>query len=171
VRLGGSTLLQRALALAPHFAEAFLVGDDAGAYTTTVRRAPDLLPGGGAPVGLLSAVAAARTPLVLISPCDAVGLSFEAAQALFRALDSAHDAACFVDHTGKLQPFPGLYRAACAEKLRAAHVSGGSVYALLDALTLTRVPLPDAAWAKDALRNVNTWEDARALGVDDLGSQ
>jgi molybdenum cofactor guanylyltransferase len=172
LRRGGIRLIDRALALAPHFFEAILVGDEGGAYPdVAARRVADLVPGGGAPVGLWSALDAARTPLVLVAPCDAVGLSLEAAHALATALSTAHDAACFVDGAGEVQPFPGLYRAAAAAKLRAAYSPGTSVYALLDALNVAKVTLPDAMWAREVFGNVNTWEDARALGVDDQGSQ
>jgi molybdopterin-guanine dinucleotide biosynthesis protein A len=66
----------------------------------------------------------------------------------------------------RIQPFPGLYRSAAAEKLKPRLTRGISVYALLEALTVQPVALPDAAWAKDALRNINTWDDARALGIE-----
>jgi molybdenum cofactor guanylyltransferase len=172
LRRGGIRLIEHALALTPHFAEALLVGDEGGAYPeVAARRVADLVPGGGAPVGLWSALDAARTPLVLVAPCDAVGLSLEAAQALASALSATHDAACFVDAEGEVQPFPGLYRASAAVKLRAAYKPGTSVYALLDALIVSRVTLPNAMWAREVFANVNTWEDARALGVDDQGSQ
>lgn len=167
LRLEGRTLLERALALAPHFAEALLVGDDAGAYPEiSARRVPDVVAGAGAPAGLVSALLGAQTPWVLVIACDMPGASLEAAQALSVALAPQHEGACFVDGAGRLHPFPGLYRAALGAPLRAQLVDRVSVQALLAPLALARVPLPDAPWARAAVANVNTWEDARALGLD-----
>lgn len=167
LKLDGRTLLERALALAPHFSEAILVGDDAGAYPgSQARRVPDVVTGAGAPAGLVSALLAAQTPWVLVIACDMPGASLEAAQALARAAGPAHEGACFVDAGGQLHPFPGLYRAALGQRLQAQLVDRVSVHALLASLALARVPLPDAPWARAAVANVNTWEDARALGLD-----
>jgi molybdenum cofactor guanylyltransferase len=163
LRLEGQTLLERMLSLAPHFAEVLLVGEDGGAYPAAKgRRVADWMDGAGAPAGLVSAISAAATPWVLVVTCDMPHVSLAAATALARAVGE-HDAACF--HDGALQPFPGLFRAALADPLRAKFQRGTSVHALLSSMKLAKVPLPDAPWAKLAVRSVNTWDDARALGV------
>jgi molybdopterin-guanine dinucleotide biosynthesis protein A len=155
------------LSLAPHFTEALLVGDDGGAYPElSARRVPDLMTGGGAPAGLLSALAAARTPLILVVACDMPGVSLEAVSALHAARGASDEAAYFVDAGSRLHPFPGLYRGASSPALRARFVPGTSVHALLSTLALARVPLPALPWAERAVSNVNTWDDARALGLD-----
>lgn len=163
LRLEGQTLIGRTLSLAPHFSEVLLIGDDGGAYPDAKgRRVADWMDGAGAPAGLVSAISAATTAWVLVVTCDMPHVSLAAATALAQSVGTS-DAACF--HDGAVQPFPGLFRTALAEPLRGKFQRGTSVHALLSSLKLAKVPLPDAPWAKNAVRNVNTWDDARALGV------
>ena len=165
LKLGGRTLLERQLASADCFSEVVLAGDDAGAHAGTgVRRVPDRVAGRGALAGLVSALCAARTPWVLVIACDMPGLASEALAALGAAVDARHDGACFVDAAGGLHPFPGLYRARLGPQLEAALAGEASVRALISALALVRVPAPTPG----AIANVNTWDDARRLGVEDL---
>lgn len=70
------------------------------------------------------------------------------------------------DFTGKLQPLAALYSTSALASAVRSHrggsgVTGMSVFALVASLQV--VPVPVAA---QATRDVDTWDDARAFGID-----
>src|SRR5262245_53258314 len=90
----GRTLLDRLLDLKSLCADAFVVRDD-------------VVPGRGAPGGVVTALLLAQTPFVLIVCCDMPRVTPEAV----RALCAPGGFACFEG-----EPFPGIYPAALGKE-------------------------------------------------------
>jgi molybdopterin-guanine dinucleotide biosynthesis protein A len=163
LELGGTTLLEHALAAVGDAAEVVVVGVPVPTSlpVTWTREEPS---GGGPAAGLLAGLDRMRpTPdLVAVLAVDmprAVGETFGR---LLAALEPSYDAAVLVDGTGRDQPLCGIYRAAALLKARPGDPAGEhglSVRALVSGLVLARV----AAVGAEA-DDVDTWADLDRLG-------
>lgn len=102
--------------------------------------------------GLATALEAARTPRVLVAPCDLVALAPEDVRALW---DGAGDGVAVATDGDRDQPLFGVFRREDAAAARAAAEAGSSVHAFVAAWP--RVVLPVRA-----LVNANTPEDLDA---------
>ena len=136
----GRTLLDRLLDLGALCSEVLIVKDD-------------LVPGKGAPGGVVTALMSARSSHVLIVACDMPWVTPQAIAPLL----AARAAAIFED-----EPFPGLYPATLGPVWRDRLVSSPSMRELLASEPFLRLPLRDPR----VVRSVNTPEDAKSLGVD-----
>lgn len=95
----------------------------------------DAVAGAGPLGGLLAGLEAAITPLVAVVAVDMPHASAEVLRLLAAVIGDADAAVPVVD--GRLQPLHAVYRAACAETLRAYLDQGGrAVMGFLDRLTV-----------------------------------
>jgi molybdopterin-guanine dinucleotide biosynthesis protein A len=140
LRCEGRTLLERLHELGALCRETLLVTED-------------VVPGKGAPGGVVTALLQAKTPHVLIVCCDMPRVTVDAV----RPLIAAGGPACFGD-----EPFPGIYPAALGPVWRDRLAANPSMRELLASAPFARLPLSDP----DVVRSVNTVEDAKSLGVD-----
>jgi molybdopterin-guanine dinucleotide biosynthesis protein A len=116
LRVGGHTVLERQLLLAPLFDEVLLVTTEPGPYAAYgLRSVPDLVAGKGAPGGVHAALVGARSPWVLALACDMPFVTEAVLRTLLGARDDATDAVCF-QVNGRLEPLLGVYRASLAER-------------------------------------------------------
>ncbi|MBK7859478.1 MAG: NTP transferase domain-containing protein [Archangiaceae bacterium] len=133
----GRSLLDRLLDLQTLCAATLVVSDD-------------VVPGKGAPGGVVTALLRAQTPHVLIVCCD---MPFVTPTSVTPLLERSPS--CFAD-----QPFPGLYPQRLGQEWRARLEHNPSMSELIAGFH--RVPLADAK----VVRSVNSREDAVSLGVD-----
>ncbi|MGO4492689.1 molybdenum cofactor guanylyltransferase, partial [Arthrobacter sp. 2YAF22_2] len=108
----------------------------------------------------------------LLLACDMPRVA-GAVNALLGALavgaDGGRDGAVALSADGRRQPLVGLYgtaalQRAVADAARRYALEGGSVFALLASLELCTVPVPPGS-----TDDVDTWDDASALGVSGPG--
>jgi molybdopterin-guanine dinucleotide biosynthesis protein A len=161
LELGGSTLIERALAATVDAAEVVVVGDPVPT-TRPVTWAREEPPGGGPAAGLLAGLDRFSRPcdLVAVLAVDMPRTTPDTFARLTAAVE-AHDGAVLVDATGQPQPLCGVYRwrsLASARPVDATTTQGLSMRRLLAPLDLVDVP----AVGQEA-RDVDTWQDLRAL--------
>lgn len=176
----GATLLERALAAAYGAGRVVVVGPDPGTLpdaTMTVREDPPFAgPAAAIEAGLLAlgnhaqqglSVTETSAPWVLVMACD-MPFAGAAVPVLIRELarHEETEGAIAVSADGRRQPLLGIYRfSALQREVLAASGKGGlanaAVFPLLARLDLLAVPVP--AGSTD---DVDTWDDAAALGVD-----
>jgi molybdopterin-guanine dinucleotide biosynthesis protein A len=180
----GATLLERSLQAARGARRTVVVGPDPGGLPPEVlgcREDPPFAGPAAAIAAGLSALAGAGSgvraaggpaPLTLVLACDMPRVA-GAVNALLDALatgpDRGRDGAVAVSADGRTQPLVGLYgtaalRRAVAGAARRNALAGGSVFALLASLELWTVPVPPGS-----TDDVDTWDDASALGVSRPG--
>jgi molybdopterin-guanine dinucleotide biosynthesis protein A len=133
----GRTLLDRLLDLKSLCAEALVIRED-------------VVPGKGAPGGVVTALTRAQTPHVLIVCCDMPFVTPEAVRPLLY-----RPPACFEG-----QPFPGVYPTVLAAPWRLRLAEDPSMSELVSGFH--QVPASDGR----VVRSINTVEDAKSLGVD-----
>jgi molybdenum cofactor guanylyltransferase len=136
----GRTLLERLLDLRALCTDAIVITED-------------IVPGKGAPGGVVTALLQAKTAHVLLVCGDMPRVSLDAV----RDLIAAGGPALFEG-----QPFPGIYPAALGPSWRDRLVTNPSMHALIASARFANVPLRDP----DVIRSVNTLDDARSLRVD-----
>lgn len=166
---GGATLLQRSLAAAAGARSVVVVGPDPGplpgAVTTCREEPPFAGPASAIAAGVaaLRGTAGPRPPFTLLLACDMpnVGVAVEALRLALRPGDGA----MAVSPDGHRQPLVGFYSTAALQRSVQDLVSrgalmNGSVSALLARLDVQLVTVP--AGSTD---DVDTWDDAAALGV------
>ncbi len=185
----GVTLLGRALQAARGARRTAVVGPDPGDLppgTLNGREDPPYAGPAAAIAAGLSLLAAAGpapgpaatgpAPLTLVLACDMP----RAAAAVAALLDAAAgapggvpapgtDGVVAVSDDGRTQPLVGLYGTAALQRAVAGAaarnaLAGGSVFALLASLELRTVPVPPGS-----TDDVDTWDDATALGAADPG--
>ncbi|MHC6219633.1 molybdenum cofactor guanylyltransferase [Arthrobacter sp. MMS24-S77] len=186
LRYDGATLLERALAAAYGAGRVVVVGPDPGTLpdgTLTAREDPPFAgPAAAIEAGLLALEKHAReglsaketpAPWVLVMACD-MPLAAAAVPVLLQEL-AGHpetEGVMSVSADGRRQPLLGIYRISALrrEVLAAAEqgsLANAAVFRLLARLDLLAVAVP--AGSTD---DVDTWDDAAALGLDgDLPSQ
>ncbi|MFH5880123.1 molybdenum cofactor guanylyltransferase [Arthrobacter sp. NA-172] len=180
LRHGDASLLQRALAAANGAGSVVVVGPDPGTLpdgTLTARESPPFAgPAAAIEAGLLALESHAPStepprenpaPWVLVMACD-MPLAGAAVPVLLKELAGHPEAegAMSVSADGRKQPLLGIYRSSALQReVLASAQQGGlanaSVFRLLARLDLLAVPVP--AGSTD---DVDTWDDAAALGVD-----
>lgn len=187
LRYDGATLLQRALAATRGAGRVVVVGPDPGTLpdgTLTAREDPPFAgPAAAIAAGLLAlegqdsegqdsetrhghSPSPNRAAWVLVMACD-MPLAAAAVPALLQEL-SAHpesEGALSISSDGRKQPLLGIYRvSALKREVQAVSEEGGlanaAVFRLLARLDLLAVPVPEGS-----TDDVDTWDDAAALGV------
>ncbi|WP_284981990.1 NTP transferase domain-containing protein [Arthrobacter sp. efr-133-TYG-118] len=183
LRYDGVTLLQRAVTAVRGAGRVVVVGPDPGTLpdgTLTAREDP---PFAGPAAAIAAGLAALEAqdgeaqggqspstkpaPWVLVMACD-MPLAAAAVPVLLRELAGHQEAegAMSVSADGRKQPLLGVYSVSALQReVQAVEEQGGlanaAVFRLLARLDLLAVPVP--AGSTD---DVDTWDDAAALGVD-----
>lgn len=170
----GRTLLEQALKAAGQAAATVVVGPDPGLLpkgTLVAREEPAFA---GPAAGIAAGLGALRTrrreggasPWTLVLACD-MPHAGSAVEVLLAAVEdgAVQDGAVAVSPSGRRQPLLGIYKteALQREAMAAAEngtLTNGSVFALLARLDLLPVMVP-----ADSTDDVDTWDDAAALGV------
>lgn len=174
----GATLLSRALSAAAGAGAAVVVGPDPGELPSgvlTCREEPAFAGPAAAIAAGLAALDGARGPqraaMTLILACD-MPKADQAVATLRTALadHAGPDGVMSASPDGRKQPLAGLYSTAALqhsvdEMEKSGGLAGASVFALLARLDVRTVTVP--AGATD---DVDTWDDAAALGVSRPGS-
>ena len=188
LRYDGATLLQRAVAAARGAGRVVVVGPDPGTLpygTLTAREDPPYSgPAAAIAAGLLALEGQVgegqdgegqegvvpppeHAPWVLVLACD-MPLAAAAVPVLLQELAGHEETegAMSISADGRKQPLLGIYRVSALQReVQAAAEQGGlanaAVFRLLARLDLLAVPVP--AGSTD---DVDTWDDAAALGVD-----
>ncbi|MCG2582810.1 molybdenum cofactor guanylyltransferase [Massilia sp. TS11] len=143
-------------------------GDRYAAYGHPVL--PDRLPGFAGPLaGLERALSAARTPLLLVVPCDLPFLPADLAARLLAALEAeqADLAVAVTEDDGQLRLHPtcSLLKTALAPQLQAYLAGGGrKMRGWWPGLKVAEVRFPDAA----AFRNMNSRADLHTFAMPSL---
>lgn len=184
----GGTLLSRSLQAARGARRTVVVGPDPGELPPAVLGCRENPPFGGPAAAIaagLSALAAVgrgepaeagAAPLTLVLACDMPRVA-DAVRALLDALADVRanspaspvDGFVAVSADGRIQPLVGLYGTAALERAvadaaRRNALEGGSVFSLLASLELRKVPVPPGS-----TDDVDTWDDASAMGVSTPG--
>lgn len=165
----GATLLQRTLAAATGAQAVVVVGPDAGvlpAGVITSREEPPFAgPASaiGAGLAALQDTAGPRPAFTLLLACDMPNVA-QAVDVLRRAMGPG-DGVMAVSADGHRQPLAGFYstealRRSVRDLISRGALMNGSVSALLARLDVQLVTVP--AGSTD---DVDTWDDAAALGV------
>ncbi|WP_310724054.1 NTP transferase domain-containing protein [Streptomyces sp. N2A] len=161
--VGGRPLLDRVLAACPDAARAVVVGP-ARPTARAVLHAREDPPGGGPLAALDAGLRHSTAPTVLVLSADLPFLTAATVRGLLAAAAAPADGALLQDASGRDQPLVAAYRAEplrrALARVRAAHgtPAGLPLRALLDGLTLVRVPDPTDTAAFDC----DTWEDLGA---------
>ena len=169
----GDTLLQRSLAAASGAIRTVVVGPDPGALPPGVlscREQPEFAGPAAAVAAGLEALAQAGSErtYTLVLACDMPKVT-AAVEALTEALasgDRTADAIIACSEDGRAQQLAGFYRTgvlkrAARELASRGALNNGSMRALLASLDVQLVTVPAGSTA-----DVDTWDDAAALGVD-----
>ena len=188
LRYDGATLLQRAVAAARGAGRVVVVGPDPGTLpygTLTAREDPPYSgPAAAIAAGLLALEGQVgegqdgegqegvvpppeHAPWVLVLACD-MPLAAAAVPVLRQELAGHEETegAMSISADGRKQPLLGIYRVSALQReAQAAAEQGGlanaAVFRLLARLDLLAVPVPTGS-----TDDVDTWDDAAALGVD-----
>ncbi|HAG58885.1 MAG TPA: molybdopterin-guanine dinucleotide biosynthesis protein [Arthrobacter bacterium] len=171
----GDSLLRRSAAAAGGARAAVVVGPDSREVPAGFLRCREEPPFAGPAAAIAAGLAAlaaggGRPRLTLVLACDMpnVGQAVEALKAALQAGGSAAagpDGVVAVSEDGRRQPLVGFYSTAAlensvAELESAGRLINGSVRALLASLDVQLVAVPAGSTA-----DVDTWDDAAALGV------
>ena len=178
----GATLLEHTLQAARGARRTAVVGPQTGTLPPGVLSCREDPPFGGPAAAIAAGLAALARPnrgaangaaaLTLVLACDmprVAGAVSSLADALAEAPDGARDGVVAVSADGRTQPLVGFYGTAALQRAvgdaaRQNALKGGSVFALLASLELRTVPVPPGS-----TDDVDTWDDASALGVSDPG--
>jgi molybdopterin-guanine dinucleotide biosynthesis protein A len=167
----GETLLRRSIAAARGARRIVVVGPEARDLPPGVLSCREDPPFAGPAAAIAAGLALLESPArpgddayVLVLACDMPRVA-DAVRALLEALHGG-DGVMAVSGEGRRQPLAGFYRTAvlklAVEEAAARNaLNHGSVFALLARLDVQAVTVP--AGSTD---DVDTWEDAAALGVD-----
>lgn len=165
LRIGGRTLLERALTVTALAEEVVVVGEQLPTSREVLWTREDP-PGGGPAAGLLAGVDAlgVRPDLVCVLAVDMPGVSPSTFDRLVAAVqaDRDADAAVVVDETGRQQMLAGTYRHGALSRARPgerAREAGLSMRSLIAGLRILEVPA-----VADEARDVDTRADLDAFG-------
>jgi molybdenum cofactor guanylyltransferase len=159
--LHGTPLVAHVLArLAPQVSTVLISANrNAQRYARYAPVVADTLPGFAGPLaGMLAALEACATPLMLTVPCDAPALPADLAATLLRTMQANNAAGAYACAGAQPHPTVCLLQASAKEPLRAALHAGQRK--VLDALTTLGAVPCDFAPAAAAFANIN---DAQAL--------
>ncbi|MGZ4428028.1 MAG: molybdenum cofactor guanylyltransferase [Nocardioidaceae bacterium] len=163
IEIDGVTLLERALAATMSAVEVVVVGEQVPTTrpVTWTREDPA---GGGPAAGLLAGLDRFLVPpdLLCVLAVDMPRVNAGTVARLTWAVEAAPvDGAVLVDDTGRAQPLAAVYRRTALAAARPANPEqehGLAVRSLLASLHLVEVPC-----VGEEARDVDTWEDLRAL--------
>lgn len=153
--VGGTSLLEHALAVTALATETVVVGESA-ATSRVVTWAREEPAGGGPAAGLFAGLdALAGSPdLVSVIAVDMPGIMSETLTRLTQSLGASDDGAVLVDADGQIQPLCAVYRVEALRHVRPDVTHNRSMKSLLDGLTIKRVEaLPGET------RDIDTWVD------------
>ena len=148
--VGGVALIDRALGLRALCADAMIVSADPAYEAAGVRRVADLVPGHGAPGGVVTALLCASTPWVLVVACDMPFVTLEAARALLE-VGGRQSVTCFT-RGGALEPLLGIYAASLGPRWRAQLPVNPALRALVAQTSPHTLEPSNARW----LDSINT---------------
>jgi len=158
LKVGGTTLLERALAAVRSARRVVVVGDPVATSreVTWTRETPA---GGGPAAGLLAglAVLSPAPELVVALACDMPWVSSATLDRLLAAAQQAQHGAVLVDRDGRRQTLAAAYRYEALSRGRPADPAdarGMALRRLVGELRLVDVPA-----VGDEARDVDTWED------------
>lgn len=165
----GRTLLERQIErLSPHFSDLMLLGANAETLAPLHLRAlPDQEPfvGRGPLAGMLTGLRSAQQPWLALLPIDCPNLPPEA---FFQALEFATDSSeilGFQDSTGAKHWLPGLYHRRLLPRVQRSLESNCLSLKSLIAKAATHYVSAASAWDSQAFENLNTPDEASALGL------
>jgi len=125
-RVGGASLLERALAVARAVSDdVLLAGGARGLSAPGARPVPDWPEADGPLAGVGAALEAARHPWLLLLPCDQPWARADVAAALLARAREAGARGAVVSDGERLQPFPAVLARDTAADLRAWLDGGG----------------------------------------------
>ncbi len=172
IPVGGSTLIERLLEEVPA-GPRFIVTNSAEAYAfLDVPQVADLVPGRGAPGGVVTALCVAQTEWVVIAACDMPNVRASEFLRLLEARTDEVDVACFTRAASAsrvepgraapaFEPLLGVYRAALGCRWLPALVGVGrapSLRTLVESARLKTLEVFDDT----VLDSLNTPEQVRA---------
>lgn len=167
LELGGRSLADHALELARQLSDDIVISaNDMIPAFEGYPVVPDLEPGAGPAVGLISALLHIQTP-------DAVTLSVDmpfVTPELIEQLIQKHrpNQVTFFTYRGRIQPFPAIYPARYADTMAEAFANNiTSMKGLLNLLPAMPVPLREQE--KELLLNINRMEDLEKARQFDTG--
>jgi len=160
IRLGNERIVDRLLGLSRGW-PTWLVANDPRAYEDlAVPIVGDVVPGRGAPGGVVTALAIAATEWVVTVACDMPFVTHAAIDALVAAAGDDVDVVCF-ERGGRLEPLLGLYRRALVTRWGEALEAEPSLQALIRSVR-ARVLTPGDPAVLDSL---NTPDDLARAGA------
>lgn len=167
----GGSLLERALRAASAASHRVVVGPDPGTLPPGVRSCREDPPFAGPAAAIaagLAALAGSGSVFTLVLACDMPRAEAAVVRLLAElgAADAVSDGVVACSVEGRVQPLAGFYRTAVLQQAvdslagRDALINA-SVRSLLASLDLQLVTVPAGSTA-----DVDTWDDAAALGID-----
>jgi molybdopterin-guanine dinucleotide biosynthesis protein A len=187
----GATLLERALLAARGAGKAVVVGPDPGTLPDSVLSCREDPPFAGPAAAIAAGLAALRrdlrdrrSPLTLILACDMPNAAAAVGVLLADLSDSPAEGGAAVERDGVMavagdgrkQPLLGIYNTAALERAVDEHAVGeagrrkgltdASVFSLLASLDMRLVAVPPGS-----TEDVDTWDDAAALGVSGASAE
>lgn len=155
IRLGGETVVERLLRLAR--GPRWLNANQPDAYAfLDVPLVGDVVPGKGAPGGVVTALAVAATPWVQVVAGDMPFVTAAMLEALAAQVRGDVEVVCFT-RAGRLEPLVALYRRDLLWDWAPRLAGNPSLRSLVGAARLVTVEAP----APEALLSLNTPEDLR----------
>jgi molybdopterin-guanine dinucleotide biosynthesis protein A len=135
-----------------------------------MREVSDRVAGAGPLRGVLTALEAATTPLVIVTTCDMPGMGIEQFQWLMDRLRARDDLLGVMCRRGKtIEPFPLALRASARDEIRQRYVAGlRSTFRLTEDPRFIALPAP-AEWPKACWTNLNTPADLAAFDAGSAG--
>ena len=162
--LAGQPLLLHIARAGEAFSERILsVNDDAIPTPEGFTRIADIYKECGPMGGLHAALNAAKSPALVVAPCDAPYFTAEAAAFLAGQYSEGLDAVILEDENGRPHPMMGVYAKSCLPALT-AHLEQRrfKLMMMLGELRVKRVRLPESI-PQRVMNNLNTPEDYAAL--------
>jgi molybdopterin-guanine dinucleotide biosynthesis protein A len=160
IQLGNERIVDRLLALGAGW-PSWVVANDPWPYEDLpVPIVGDVVPGRGAPGGVVTALAVAATDWVLTVACDMPFVTQAAIDALLAAAGDDADVVCF-ERDGRLEPLLGLYRRTLLHAWGDALDAQPSLQGLIRAARARVLTLPDPS----VLDSLNTPDDVRRAGA------
>lgn len=157
LELGGRSLAHHVLELAQLLSDDIVISaNDTIPAFEGYTVVPDLEPGAGPVVGLISALPHIQTPDAVVLSVDMPFVNMELVQQLIRKYQPGQ--VTYFTLNGRMQPFPAIYPACYADEMTHAFANNiTSMKGLLNLFPSLPVQLPEEE--KDLLLNINRRED------------
>lgn len=160
IRLGNERIVDRLLGLGARW-PSWVVANEPWPYEDLpVPIVGDVVPGRGAPGGVVTALAVAATDWVLTVACDMPFVTQAAIDALVAEASAEVDVVCF-ERDGRLEPLLGLYRRALVHAWGEQLDAEPSLQSLIRSVRARVLTLPDPS----VLDSLNTPDDVRRAGA------